>query len=625
MKMNVIQLKTGLFDHMVLQRNRRNVSHAVFTGRCTAGGPITATVRSGKRVVKGFADVEVGSVTQGRLRGCLQGIPAGGPYDIELKAGSATCVVRDVLVGDVWLLGGQSNMQGSAPFPKQRLAADPQVRAFYMDDRWAVAKDPIHNLWECMDAVHVEISGGQPVKPDKNYGVGPGPAFGQEMRRLTGVPQGLIACAHGGTSMTQWDPRRRDEGGKSLYGALVRRLRKNGGRVAGMIWYQGESDAGVAVAPLYTARTKKLIAALRRDAADKALPVAIVQIARVIGVWWTEPASAWNSIQEQQRRLPSAIPNLTMVPAIDLTLDDGIHISGAGHYVLGRRLADAMQALRAGRRAGPPPLALKKLTVETERGAAVVVAEFANVAGRLTAGSRPGGFTIVTGKGVFNPFDVELDGPCARIRSGMAVSDMAGASLHYGYGTDPYCNIVDDAGRSLPVLGPVVIRPPRALTPFVRQLRVSAFQPAAGRLEKLGCPAGLDTLQMTPRTFADAFCNVHPEIAQRGGRDEVIYYACRFSCAEAMRLVLILGYDGPVKAWVDGKRLLHDPAGTNPAQAEKSMARFSVSAGEHEVVVALGTNHGAAWGIFLRLERLGVSMKTLHEGPEHYRLPEFLG
>jgi hypothetical protein len=41
--------------------------------------------------------------------------------------------------------------------------------------------------------------------------------------------------------------------------------------------------------------------------------------------------------------------------------------------------------------------------------------------------------------------------------------------------------------------------------------------------------------------------------------------------------------------------------------------------------VALGTNHGTAWGIFLRLERLGVSMKKLHEGPEHYRLPEFLG
>lgn len=625
MPTNVMQLETGLFDHMVLQRTRRNVCCAVFGGRCGANGKVFATVRRGKAVVRKLANVNVGLVARGRLRGLLKGVPTGGPYDIELRVGDVKHVVRDVLVGDVWLLGGQSNMQGCGVFPRPRPARDPLVRAFFMDDRWAVAQDPIHNMWACVDAVHVDLNGGRPGKPDADFGMCPGPSFGNEMRRRTGVPQGLIACAHGGTSMTQWDPQRRDEGGKSLYGALVRRLRKNGGHVAGMLWYQGESDAGVAAAPLYTTRMRKLIAALRRDAHEKALPVAIVQIARVIAMWWTEPAAAWNSIQEQQRLLPSRMANLTVVPAIDLTLDDGIHISGAGHLVLGRRLAQAMQALRGGRRAGLPPIALQKLTVETERGAAVVVAEFANVAGRLMAGGNPGGFTLVTPQGPLQPFDVVLDGPRARIRTGLPNSDMAVTSLHYGHGTSPCCNIVDATGRSLPVFGPLPVCPPRALTPHIRQLRVSAFQPSAGQLDTLKCPARLDDLQMTPRTFADPFCNLHPEIMQRGGQDEVVFYACRFACAEKMRLMLLLGYDGPVKAWVDGKRLLHDPKGTNPASAEKLAARFQAIAGEHEIIVALGTNHGAAWGVFMRLERLGVTRKQILKGPEHYRLPELLG
>ena len=71
------------------------------------------------------------------------------------------------------------------------------------------------------------------------------------MHRVTGIPQGIIACADGGTSMQQWDPARKSEGGKSLYGATLRRVQKNGGKVAGVIWYQGESDADPTNAPLY--------------------------------------------------------------------------------------------------------------------------------------------------------------------------------------------------------------------------------------------------------------------------------------------------------------------------------------------------------------------------------------
>ncbi len=622
-----MKIETGLFDHMVVQRNQNNLSEADFSGTCATRGPIMATVRRGRQTVKGFANVQAGTASGGKLRGCIKGLPMGGPYEIELSAGAEKLLVKDLLVGDVWLLGGQSNMQGCGLFPKKRLPADPQVRAFYMNDRWAVARDPLHNLWECVDAVHVDLNGGaRSAKPDAAWGVCPGPAFGNEMRRLThGVPQGLIACAHGGTSMLQWDPQRKSEGGKSLYGALVRRVIKNGRRVAGLLWYQGCSDANTGDARLYTQRMRAFVAALRRDCGNKTLPVAIVQIARVIG-WGGDTGIPWNSIQDQERRLPKTIKNLTTVPSIDLALDDNIHLSGASHYILGRRLAQAMQTMRAGRKAElPPPVALKKVTIKTVRGLGVAIAEFENVVGKLRSGDRPSGLTIVNQNGSANHFDIQLEGPRVLVRSGLSADMLSESSLHYGYGTDTYCNITDQAGRSLPVFGPISMGVPRAITPFIRGLRVSAFQPSAGRLQKLPCPAGLAELNLSSRSFAQDFCSLHDEIARRGDIDEVVYYACDFSCASAMRLVLKIGYDGPVKVWVDGKQRMHDPNGFNPAAADKGAAKLTAAAGRHQILIALGTNNGAAWGIMMRLERLDVAKALLLKGPEHYAMPEIIG
>ena len=121
-----MKIEFGLFDHMVLQRNRKNVSEADFSGACATSGPVLATIRRGKGVVKGFASIPVGKAVRGLMKGCLKGLPAGGAYTIELQVGNEKLVVRDVLVGDVWLLGGQSNMHGYGLFPKKRLSADPR-------------------------------------------------------------------------------------------------------------------------------------------------------------------------------------------------------------------------------------------------------------------------------------------------------------------------------------------------------------------------------------------------------------------------------------------------------------------------------------------------------------------
>jgi sialate O-acetylesterase len=614
-----MKMESGLFDHMVVQRNRKNVSEAGFSGTCVSNGALTATVKKDGKAIKGFTGIKVGTASKGRMNGCINGLPAGGPYEIILKVGEESLDIKDLLVGDMWLLGGQSNMQGCGLFPKERLPSDPLVRAFYMDDHWAVAKDPVHNMWECVDQVHIDLCGGnRPLKPAHDWGVCPGPAFANRMRQFASVPQGIIACAHGGTSMTQWDPARKGEDGKSLYGALVRRLKKNGGRVAGMIWYQGCSDANDNDAKLYTQRMKKLVSSLRKDCGDKSLPVVIVQIARVVN--WGNTVS-WNSIQEQQRLLPKTIAGLATVPAIDLPLDDGIHISGAGQYILGERLAQAMDVLIRGRKAGLPPIALKKAGVETLRGLGVAVVEFENVVGGLRSGARPSGFSIVTENGTANHFDISLDGAKVRIRSNLSPEMLESAALHYGYGIDPYCNITDEDGRSLPVMGPIRLGLPHAITPFIREFRLSSFQPSSGKLHNLKYPSNFEVLQMENRSFPEDFCSLRPEIVALGKQDKVVYYVCKFSCTEKMGLELLLGYDGPVKAWIDGKQVFHDPNGINPATPSKGKAKFAANAGDHELLFALGTNNGAAWGIFARLERLDLQKPLILKGKDHYAMP----
>ena len=621
-----MEILTGLFDHMVLQRNGRNRSEASITGTASASGRLFARVTSNGEAVKGWGRKQIGEVKRGKLKAVIAGLPTGGPYEIELcvtagKEAVDQLTVRDVLVGDVWLVGGQSNMQGCGQI-QNAARPQPQVRAFNMDDQWRVAKDPIHNMWACVDQVHIELCGG--LRPERNttHGVGPAVAFGQEMQRRTSVPQGLIASAHGGTSMAQWDPSRKKEGGRSLYGAMIRRLMRSGGRTAGMIWYQGESDANPDAAPQYTDRMKGLIRAVRRDTKSPRLPVAVVQISRLVADW--PNSEAWNSVQDQERRLQDLVPNVANVPSIDLTLEDLIHLGGSDVNRLGRRLGQAMHAMVGGRGAGKLPIAIKKISSEIERrsGLANIVVEFANVEGKLQSGDRPAGFDLIDENGVPYVFDVRLKKNCAILRTCCTLAGLADKHLHYGRGHNPVCNITDEADRSLPVFGPL---PPgsriRALTPFARALRVTELLPGAGDLRGLGPPQRAKWRQLE---FPTDHCDLHMEFGPEAPEDRLVYFSCRLRVPEKMKLAACLGYDGPVKLWIDGKELYHDPNGVNPAVQDEASVPFLGEKGSHKVLVAFGSNRGRGWGIFLRFERLSIPKLKSPDELARYAMPEIL-
>jgi hypothetical protein len=634
-----MQIHTGLFDQCVIQRDlKTNASNAVITGTSSVPGVIearitnTPTNKAAKpSVVRGFNWVAVGKSTPKGFSAVIKGLPVGGPYDVAVRIkgkdgkphGEAT--IKNILVGDVWIAAGQSNMQGCGRFV-DRDTPHPLVRAFYMDDHWDVAEDPIHQLEIAVDSVH--NGGDRKTKPVPTLGgVGPAVSFAKCMHQYTGVPQGILACAHGGTSMAQWCPTLKNKPGakpgESLYGASVRRLQKNGGKIAGVIWYQGESDASEPASNIYTDKMRELIASYRKDSSTPTLPFVLVQLSRFV----VDNTSNiyWNSVQEQQRRLPELIKHVSTVPAIDLSLDDGIHISGVSNLTLGRRLAEAMHTLRAGKRAIKPPITLQSIKAAPAVDAphlADITVEFDNVEGELTSGiSRPVGFSVLDTQPTAAAYDIRISGKTATVRTALNMSNTDSRSLSYGVGTNPFCNIVDSAGRSLPVFGPVALHKPRAMTHFVQKWRVSLPQPSAGRLQGLAHP---DVNAMTWRVidFPNRHADLHLEVEKLPDADPLFYYACVIHSAEPMKLAANLGYDGPVKLWIDGKELFHDPNGTNPAVEDAKKIRFDTSIGKHEIVIAFGSNQRKAWGVFLRFDRVDVSPAQIKQGQGAYKLPD---
>ena len=373
-------------------------------------------------------------------------LSAGGPYEVS--------EAKNVLVGDLWVLAGQSNMEGVGDLSEVE-TSHPLVHSFQSRESWAPAEEPLHWLGESPRPVH-HVLWGQPVPtevplrdPARAKGAGLGLSFAKARVEQRGVPVGLVPAAHGGTSMQQWDPASKGQGGHSLYGATLERVKAVGGKVAGILWYQGESDANPTDAALYESRMTTLVQSFRADLGQPDLPFYYVQL----GGFVTDPdpglVSGWNSVRESQRTWQSSLSNVGMVSAIDCGLDDGIHIDTAGLKTLGKRLAAVAS--------GQPAPALKSVAFEPDRGWLRV--SFDHVQGTLQAHGRPAGFTLRDAGGRELPliYKITFDGSDALLK----ITDPAGlpgASLWYGWGLAPYCNVTDATGAAVPALGPVALR-----------------------------------------------------------------------------------------------------------------------------------------------------------------------
>ena len=224
----------GLMNGMVMQRAMNNVSDITVES--------DFEIKSVKYISdnsEGYAYIE----NKGNSSYRIYGIPIGGPYTVVVNEEK----FEDIYVGDVWLLAGQSNMQGVGRFRDYDLAykGENDIRAFYMDNKWRKAHHPLHAAWLEKGSIHMEDNF-ESVPEGRYTGVGPGLMFAQCMKEKTGVPQGLICSAYGGAGFAYWAPEVENTNPEmSLYLAMKKRFAANGKHVAGMLWYQGEANESV--------------------------------------------------------------------------------------------------------------------------------------------------------------------------------------------------------------------------------------------------------------------------------------------------------------------------------------------------------------------------------------------
>ena len=300
--------------------------------------------------------------------GKLVGLPTGGPYyrlchvgdkdERRRRTGGVRGQIRigPIFVGDLWVLAGQSNMQGVGDLVDVT-PPNPGVMALGMDGKWVRAEEPLHWLVDSPDPVHSGDPATREARSAEEHktrtkGAGLGLPFAEAMVEATGVPVGLVIAAHGGTSMAQWDPSKKGEGGKSLYGSMLRQVELAGGKVKGLLWYQGESDAIGGAAEAYPKVFADFIAAVRADFHQPELPFYLVQIGRFVHAG--DP-KGWNAVQEAQRLIPERVPNTAVVSVIDLELDDAIHVGTQGLKRAGHRLARIAQRELFGQLGGTTP------------------------------------------------------------------------------------------------------------------------------------------------------------------------------------------------------------------------------------------------------------------------------
>lgn len=236
-----------------------------------------------------------------------------------LLLAACPCARGEPAAGELqlFLLIGQSNMAGRGRVEDQDRRPDPRVLMMTRDLGWTPAADPVHF--------------------DKDIaGTGLCSQFARSL--LAADPAlrvGLIPCAMGGSSLDQWKP------GGDLYANAVRRGREalKRGRLAGILWHQGESDSETALRATYGDRFALMIARLRADLGAPAAPVVIGELGHFF-----PPARDFNrGLPELARRVPFC--GLATAEGL-VDKGDRLHFDAASLRRYGERYAAAYLRLR---------------------------------------------------------------------------------------------------------------------------------------------------------------------------------------------------------------------------------------------------------------------------------------
>jgi hypothetical protein len=317
-------------DNMVLQRGKPNT----IWGWAKPGEEIRVTIAdcTGKTVAK----------NDGRWSAVIEPPAPGGPYTIVID-GPQHVEFHDILVGDVWLCGGQSNMEmglGQARNGSEEVkAADhPRIRLFVVKQQTARKPAAVpQGAWK--------------VCSPKNVGEGwdgfsaVAYFFGRWLQQDIDVPIGLVEDCGGGTPAEAWTSAEtlRSLGNINagsgpdtpaiLYNGMIAPVAPLA--VSGAIWYQGESNTERA------AQYRKLLAAMiadwRRAFGQGDFPFYIVSLAAHKQHKDTTGDDSWAELRAAQDFVANTVTNSGLAVAIDV--GDARDVHPKDKKEVGERLA----------------------------------------------------------------------------------------------------------------------------------------------------------------------------------------------------------------------------------------------------------------------------------------------
>jgi len=458
-------------DNAVLQRDKRV--------------PVWGKAVDGEKVEVKFAGQKVATVAKdGRWRVWLEPMPASTEGRTMTIRGNNTVSAKNLLVGEVWLCAGQSNMgmqlkHVSNGREEVASCADSMIRLLTVPQCHAdTPKENIAVDWKlCSPATLPDFSAVAYF-------------FGRDLRKALNVPIGLIHSSYGGTSARAWmdrqtlttdpdfkalldgqarseaefDPAKLEETNKKfkakydtavskalaegkpkprgpqvdvppkedkcrpacLYNPMIGPLQPYA--IRGVAWYQGESDADAPV--LYRKLFPALIQSWRKQWAQEKMPFLFVQIApcrRMPPSIREAQLLAWKSTQET-----------AMVVTSDVGDANDIHPKDK--EPVGNRLALAARAMAYGEKLEYSGPEFESMSIRGNRA----VIHFSHVGGGLVA--KEGdlkGFFVAGDNGTFYPAKAEIKGDTVEVFSDQVSKPIA---VRYGWANVPEINLFNKEG-----------------------------------------------------------------------------------------------------------------------------------------------------------------------------------
>lgn len=310
----------GFFsDNMVLQRN----AEVNFWGWSKRGGTV--------RIIPSWSKDTVTTKVSGygRFDVKLKTPEAGGPHSITILSGSESKVVNNVLIGEVWLCSGQSNMQWNSNNKLQEMldelprAHNPKVRLLQISN--IAATSPQINVFDSWKECNPASAKGFSAI---------GYFIGKQLAKELDIPIGIINSSWGGTPAELWTPAKYIENDPeflknakafklsaskpheyaTLWNAMIYPL--VGYKIAGAFWYQGESnvDTYSSYSRLFSTMIKSW-----REAWGYEFPFYYVQIAPYD--YKSKPEEQKGALLREQQVQTLVVPKTGMAVITDLVPD----------------------------------------------------------------------------------------------------------------------------------------------------------------------------------------------------------------------------------------------------------------------------------------------------------------